>query len=60
MPSGTLGFLNVQAISKAVFDKDFTFFTFTIASYLGRKNVPLLERVAYYSDVNMTLLIFTF
>ena len=33
MPSGTLGFLNVQAISKAVFDKDSTF---TIPSYLGR------------------------
>ena len=40
MPSGTLGFLNVQAISKAVFDKDFTF---TIPSYFGRKNVPLRE-----------------
>ena len=40
MPSGTLGFLNVRAISKAVFDEDFTF---TIPSYLGRKNVPLRE-----------------
>lgn len=25
MPSGTLDFLNVRAISKAVFDRDFTF-----------------------------------
>lgn len=40
MPLGTLGFRNVRAISnsKAVFDKDFTF---TLPSYLGRKNVLL-------------------